>query len=151
MARPSRFSPEVRDRAVRMVLEQQDKHESQWAAITSIAEKIGCTAETLRKWVRQAERDQGVRPGLTTEERQRLKQLERETFELRRANEILDWRDVRGPLMVSPVFTCRTIPSRLPTAAHAWAGWRASLPFRPLSVGKVLIRLPALCSARRSS
>ena len=89
MARPSRFSPEVRDRAVRMVLEQQDKHESQWAAITSIAEKIGCTAETLRKWVRQAERDQGVRPGLTTEERQRLKQLERETFELRRANEIL--------------------------------------------------------------
>jgi transposase len=72
-----------------MVLEQQDKHESQWAAITSIAEKLGCTAETLRKWVRQAERDQGVRPGLTTEERQRLKQLERETFELRRANEIL--------------------------------------------------------------
>jgi transposase len=62
MARPSRFSPEVRDRAVRMVLEQQDKHESQWAAITSITEKIGCTAETLRKWVRQAERDQGVRP-----------------------------------------------------------------------------------------
>jgi transposase len=89
MVRPSRFSPEVRDRAVRMVLEQQEKHESQWAAITSIAEKIGCTAETLRKWVRQAERDQGVRPGLTTEERQRLKQLERETFELRRANEIL--------------------------------------------------------------
>jgi transposase len=89
MARPSRFSPEVRDRAVRMVLEQQDKHESQWAAITSITEKIGCTAETLRKWVRQAERDQGARPGLTTEERQRLKQLERETFELRRANEIL--------------------------------------------------------------
>ena len=89
MARPSRFSPEVRDRAVRMVLEQQEKHDSQWAAITSIAEKIGCTAETLRKWVRQAERDQGTRPGLTTKERQRLKQLERETFELRRANEIL--------------------------------------------------------------
>ena len=89
MARPSRFSPEVRDRAVRMVLEQQDKHESQWAAITSIAEKIGCTAETLRSWVRQGERDAGRRPGLTTEERVRLKQLERETFELRRANEIL--------------------------------------------------------------
>ena len=89
MTRPSRFSPDVRDRAVRMVLEQQDKHESQWAAITSIAEKIGCTAETLRKWVRQAERDQGTRPGLTTEERQRLKQLERENVELRRANEIL--------------------------------------------------------------
>jgi transposase len=81
--------PEVRERAVRMVLEHQDEHDSQWAAITSIAEKIGCTAETLRKWVRQAERDAGARPGLTTEERQRLKQLEREVVELRRANEIL--------------------------------------------------------------
>jgi transposase len=89
MARPSRFSPEVRDRAVRMVLAQQDQHESQWAAITSIAEKIGCTAETLRGWVRQGERDAGRRPGLTTEERQRLKPLERENVELRRANEIL--------------------------------------------------------------
>lgn len=89
MTRPSRFSPEVRDRAVRMVLEQQDKHESQWAAITSIAEKFGCSAETLRNWLRQAERDGGQRPGLTTEERARLKQLEREVFELRRANEIL--------------------------------------------------------------
>ena len=87
MARPSRFSPEVRDRAVRMVLEHA--HASQWAAITSIAEKIGCAAETLRIWVRQAQRDQGPRPGLTTEERQRLKQLERENVELRRANEIL--------------------------------------------------------------
>jgi transposase len=89
MPRPARFSPEVRARAVRMVVEHEAAHESQWAAITSIAEKIGCTAETLRKWVRQAERDQGTRPGLTTEERQRLKQLERENFELRRANEIL--------------------------------------------------------------
>jgi transposase len=89
MTRPSRFSPEVRERAVRMVLEQQDKHDSQWAAIVSIAEKIGCTAETLRSWVRQAERDAGRRPGLTTEERVRLKQLERENGELRRANEIL--------------------------------------------------------------
>jgi len=89
MARPSRFSPEVRDRAVRMVLEHQDEHESQWAAITSIAEKIGCAAETLRHWVRQAERDAGKQPGLTTEERARLKQLERENFELRRVNEIL--------------------------------------------------------------
>ena len=89
MAKPSRFSPEVRDRAVRLVLEHQDEHDSQWAAITSIAEKIGCTAETLRSWVRQAERDAGRRPGLTTEERARLKQLERENVELRRANEIL--------------------------------------------------------------
>lgn len=89
MKTPSRFSPEVRERAVRMVLEHQNEHESQWAAIVSIAEKIGCSAETLRHWVRQAERDLGRRAGLTTDERQRLKQLERENFELRRANEIL--------------------------------------------------------------
>ncbi len=89
MARPSRYSPEVRERSVRMVLEHQNEHDSQWAAIGSIAAKIGCTAETLRKWVRQTERDQGQRPGLTTEERERLKQLERENRELRRANEIL--------------------------------------------------------------
>ena len=72
-----------------MVQEHQSEHDSQWATIRSIAEKMGCTAETLRKWVRQAERDQGVRPGLTTEERERLKELEREVRELRRANEIL--------------------------------------------------------------
>src|SRR5215471_13307493 len=89
MTKPSRFSPEVRDRAARMVLEHQDEYDSQWAAITSIAEKIGCTAETLRSWVPQAERDAGRRAGLTTEERTRLKQLERENAELRRANEIL--------------------------------------------------------------
>ena len=89
MGRPSRFSPEVRERSVRMVQEHQGEHDSQWATVRSIAEKMGCTAETLRKWVRQAERDQGVRPGLTTEERERLKELEREVRELRRANEIL--------------------------------------------------------------
>ena len=72
-----------------MVQEHQGEHDSQWATIRSIAEKMGCTAETLRKWVRQAERDQGVRPGLTTEEGERLKELEREVRELRRANEIL--------------------------------------------------------------
>ncbi len=83
------YSPEVRARAVRMVLEHQSDHPSQWAAMTSIASKIGCTAETLRKWVRQAERDQGLRDGTTTEERDRLKALERENRELRQANEIL--------------------------------------------------------------
>ena len=72
-----------------MVLDHAEQHESQWAAIRSVAEKLGCTPETLRRWVRQTERDHGKRPGLTTDERQRLKQLERENFELRRANEIL--------------------------------------------------------------
>ncbi len=85
----NRFSPEVRQRAVRMVLEHGGDHASQWAAIGSIAAKIGCTGETLRKWVRQAERDQGQRPGPTTEERERIKALERENRELRQANEIL--------------------------------------------------------------
>ena len=89
MARTSRFAPEIRDRAVRMVLEHRNEYETKWAAIQSIAEKIGCSAESLRKWVAQAERDAGHRPGLTTDERARLKQLERENFELRRANEIL--------------------------------------------------------------
>src|SRR5205809_2984895 len=85
MGRPSGFSPEVRERAVRLVLAQQDAHDSQWAAIESIAGKIGCTAETLRKWVRQRERDGGQRAGLTTDERLRLRELERENRELRRA------------------------------------------------------------------
>ncbi|AKO01741.1 transposase [Xanthomonas oryzae] len=72
-----------------MVLEHQDTHSSQWAGIESIAGKIGCTAQTLRNWVRRAERDQGLRPGLTTDERVRMKALEREVRELRQANEIL--------------------------------------------------------------
>jgi transposase-like protein len=72
-----------------LVFEHEAEYDSQWAAIGSIAEKIGCTAETLRKWVRQAERDQGRRPGLSSDERERLKALERENRELRRANEIL--------------------------------------------------------------
>jgi len=89
MNKTKRYSPEVRERAVRLVLEHKGDYDSEWAAIGSISQKIGCTAETLRKWVRQAERDSGRRPGLTTEERERLKDLEREVRELRRANEIL--------------------------------------------------------------
>jgi transposase len=89
MARPSKYSPELRERAVRLVQEQAKDHPSQWAAMRSVAEKLGCTVEALRRWVRQAERDQGRRPGLTTDERQQLKDLQRENVELKRANEIL--------------------------------------------------------------
>lgn len=89
MTTSKKYSPEVRERAVRMVLEHQNEYSSQWAAINSIAAKIGCTGETLRSWVRQAERDQGVRAGLSSDERDRLKALERENRELRQANEIL--------------------------------------------------------------
>jgi transposase len=85
----NKFSSEVRERAVRMVLEHRGEHPSEWAAISSIAAKIGCTGETLRHWVRQAERDQGLRAGPTTDERERIKTLEREVRELRQANEIL--------------------------------------------------------------
>ncbi|MEQ1713870.1 MAG: IS3 family transposase [Hyphomicrobium sp.] len=87
--RPKKYSPEIRERAVRMVFEHRDEHASQWAAIESIAAKIGCTGETLRGWVRQHERDTGQREGLNTVEKERIKALERENRELRQANEIL--------------------------------------------------------------
>ncbi|MFM6585748.1 MAG: IS3 family transposase [Dolichospermum sp.] len=89
MRKSPKFSPEVVERAVRMVFDAKDQYPSQWAAIESIAGKIGCTGETLRKWVRQGERDSGVRPGTTTAEQQRIKDLEREVRELRKTNEIL--------------------------------------------------------------
>src|ERR687897_2451853 len=85
----SKYAPEVRERAIRMVREHGAEHPSQWAAIASIASKLGCTTETLRRWVRQAERDAGQRAGLTTDERAELKRLQREVVELKRANEIL--------------------------------------------------------------
>jgi len=89
MSRRTKYAPELRERAVGMVFEHAHEHPSQWATMRSVAEKLGCTVEALRQWVRQAERDHGKRPGLTTDERERLKQLERENFELKRANEIL--------------------------------------------------------------
>jgi transposase-like protein len=89
MKRAGKFSPEVQERAVRMVVEAQGQHDSQWAAVESIAAKNGSTAETLRRWVRQHARDPGQREGLTTAEAQRIKDLERENRELRKANEIL--------------------------------------------------------------
>jgi transposase len=89
MARESKYLPEVRERAVRLVAETRPSHASEWAAIGSVAAKIGCKAETLRTWVRQAQRDSGGRPGLTTDDKARIKDLEREVHELRRANEIL--------------------------------------------------------------
>jgi transposase len=89
MKTSKRYSPEVRERAVRMVLDQRSEHNSQWATVESISSKIGCTSETLRRWIQQTERDQGERAGMTTDDKARLKQLERENRELKRANEIL--------------------------------------------------------------
>ena len=105
MTRPGRYPAEVRERAVRLVREHEGEYPSQWAAITSIATKCGMTPETLRKWVRGAEVDSGARPGLTTEERQRLQTLERENRELRRANEILK---------AASAFFARELDPRLP-------------------------------------
>jgi transposase len=89
MKKSGKFSPEVRERAVRMVSEHRGEHESQWAAVVSIAAKIGCTPQTLLTWVRRHERDSGQREGTTTAEATRIKDLEREVRELRKANEIL--------------------------------------------------------------
>ena len=105
MTRPGRYPAEIRERAVRMVFEHAAEHSSQWAEITSIASKFGMTPETLRIWVRRAEVDGGARPGLTTEERERLRELERENRELRRANEILK---------AASAFFARELDPRLP-------------------------------------
>ena len=89
MDRRTRYPQEVRERSVRMVFEHSPEYDSQWAAIRSIAGKFGMSPETLRIWVRRAETDEGLRPGLTSDERARMKELERDNRELRRANEIL--------------------------------------------------------------
>ena len=89
MKKTTKYAPEVRERSVRMVFEQRSEHPSQWAAIGSIAAKIGCTAQTLHAWVRQHERDIGQRDGVSNAETARIKELEREVRELKRANEIL--------------------------------------------------------------
>ncbi len=105
MTRRGRYPAEIRERAVRMVFEHQGEHASQWATISSIASKFGMTAETLRKWVRRAEVDGGARSGQTTEEQTRLRELERENRELRRANEILK---------AASAFFTRELDPRLP-------------------------------------
>ena len=89
MSKNNKFSPEVRERAVRLVQEHRDEYRSVWAAVESIAPKIGCTPMTLLDWIKRSEVNNGTRPGVTTEERERLKALEKENRELRRANEIL--------------------------------------------------------------
>jgi transposase len=89
MKEQNRYSREVRERAVRMVFEHEGEYDSQWLAIVSISAKIGCSAETLRRWVRRTEIDAGRRGGQTSEDRSRIKELEREVRELRRVNEIL--------------------------------------------------------------
>ncbi len=121
MTRPGRYPQELRERAVRMVLEHQDEHPSQWAAICSIANKFGVSHKTLRKWVRTAEVDDGLRAGLTSDERDRLKALERENRELRRANEILksasaffaSMKDEAGPVGFARFFAALAVAGGL--------------------------------------
>ena len=106
MARPSRYSPDFRARAIRLVGEARPDHETEWAAITSVATKLGVSTETLRKWLRQAEVDGGQRSGTTSDESAELKRLRRENAELRRANEILK---------AASAFFARELDPRLPT------------------------------------
>ena len=128
MGRPSRFSPEVRERAVRMVEEHREAHASEWAVLQSVAPKLGCTAETLRKWVRQVQRDAGHRPGLTTSERERLQELEREVRALKRANEIL--RKAFASFAQAELDRRRTSPrwSRSSPTIAPWSGSSRSAP-----------------------
>ncbi len=106
MTRATRYPPELRERAIRLVREHRDEHSSEWAAIQSVAGKLGMTAETLRKWLRRDEVDRHDRPGVTGSERERIRELERENRELRRANEILK---------AASAFFARELDPRLPT------------------------------------
>ena len=106
MTRATRYPPELRDRAIRLVREHRDEHPSEWATIESVAGKLGLTAETLRKWLRRDEVDRHARPGVTSAERERIRELERENRELRRANEILK---------AASAFFARELDPRLPT------------------------------------
>ena len=106
MTRATRYPPELRERAIRLVREHRGEHPSEWAAIQSVAGKLGMASETLRKWLRQEAVDQGRRPGVTSEERERIRELEREVRELRRANEILK---------AASAFFARELDPRLPT------------------------------------
>jgi transposase len=105
MTKATRYPPELRERAMRLVREHRDEHPSEWAAIESIAGKLGMTAETLRLWLRRDAVDRGRRPGVTSSERERVRELERENRELRRANEILK---------AASVFFARELDPRLP-------------------------------------
>ncbi len=105
MTRPTRYPPELRERAMRLVREHREEHPSEWAAIQSVAAKLGMTPETLRLWLRRDEVDHRQRPGLTSDEQQRLRELERENRELRRANEILK---------AASAFFARELDPRLP-------------------------------------
>jgi len=127
MSNGKRYSSELRERAVRMVVEHEEDHDSQWGAIRSISEKVGCTSETLRRWVRQAERDSGERPGRSSSEQQRVKELEREVRELKRANEILRkasayfaYSDGSGPLI--PIEVAHPFQSKWPTPGREVVG-----------------------------
>ena len=105
MTKATRYPPELRERAMRLVREHRDEHPSEWAAIESIAQKLGMTPETLRKWLRRNAIDHGQRPGVTSSERERVRELERENRELRRANEILK---------AASIFFARELDPRLP-------------------------------------
>lgn len=125
MTGASKYSPELQERAVRMVSEHAPQYASQWAAVESIAAKIGCTAETLRRWVRQGERDAGVRPGLTTAEGERIKTLERENRELRGEQ---PYQGEGLALVRLRIVSCRSASSLMSTSNSAGVGDGLGLP-----------------------